>query len=134
MDNTIYQYAIGELLDGRYFYIPSYQRGYRWTEKQVGDLLRDLLCFANDYADEGKDKKQDQFYCLQPIIARPITDESKLKSIFGSHHIKDYRWPTAFNYHLSAIQVSVRPERLGCSDSQRRRGWQRTLSYQLCHS
>lgn len=86
MDNTIYQYAIGELLDGRYFYIPSYQRGYRWTEKQVGDLLRDLLCFANDYADEGKDKKQDQFYCLQPIIARPITDESKLKSIFGSEY------------------------------------------------
>ena len=54
MDNSIYQYAIGELLDGRYFYIPSYQRGYRWTEKQVGDLLRDLLCFANDFA---KDRK-----------------------------------------------------------------------------
>lgn len=29
MDNSIEQYAIGELLDGRYFYIPSYQRGYR---------------------------------------------------------------------------------------------------------
>ena len=82
MDNSIYQYAIGELLDGRFFYIPSYQRGYRWTEKQVGDLLRDLLCFANDYADEGKEKKQDQFYCLQPIIARAITDTEKLKSIF----------------------------------------------------
>lgn len=48
MDNSIQQYAIGELLDGRYFYIPAYQRGYRWTEKQVDDLLRDLLCFAND--------------------------------------------------------------------------------------
>lgn len=79
MDNSINQYAIGELLDGRYFYIPSYQRGYRWTEKQVGDLLRDLLCFANDFANEGKEKKQEQFYCLQPIIARPITNEDKLK-------------------------------------------------------
>lgn len=78
MENSIYQYAIGELLDGRYFYIPSYQRGYRWTVKQVGDLLRDLLCFAN----EGKEKEQDQFYCLQPIISRSITDEKKLKSIF----------------------------------------------------
>ena len=86
MDNTIYQYAIGELLDGRYFFIPSYQRGYRWTEKQVGDLLRDLLCFANDYANEGQDKKQDQFYCLQPIIARPITDEHSLRSIFGNEY------------------------------------------------
>lgn len=82
MDNSIKQYAIGELLDGRYLYIPSYQRGYRWTEKQVGDLLRDLLCFANDFANEGKEKKQEQFYCLQPVIARPITDEEKLKSIF----------------------------------------------------
>ena len=86
MDNSINQYAIGELLDGRYFYIPSYQRGYRWTENQVGDLLRDLLCFANDYANEGKDKKQDQFYCLQPIIARSITDKDKIKSIFGDDY------------------------------------------------
>lgn len=88
MDNSINQYAIGELLDGRYFYIPSYQRGYRWTEKQVGDLLRDLLCFANDFANEGKEKKQEQFYCLQPIIARPITNEDKLKSIFGTEYNK----------------------------------------------
>ena len=86
MDNSINQYAIGELLDGRYFYIPSYQRGYRWTEKQVGDLLRDLLCFANDFANEGKEKKQEQFYCLQPIIARPITNDDKLKSIFGTEY------------------------------------------------
>lgn len=74
--NTIYQYAIGEILDGRFFYIPSYQRGYRWTEKQVGDLLRDLLCFANDIKTDG------EFYCLQPIIARPITDEDRLKAMF----------------------------------------------------
>lgn len=86
MDNLIKQYAIGELLDGRYFYIPSYQRGYRWTEKQVGDLLRDLLCFANDFANEGKEKKQEQFYCLQPVIARPVTDEDKLKSMFGTEY------------------------------------------------
>lgn len=86
MDNSIKQYAIGELLDGRYLYIPSYQRGYRWTEKQVGDLLRDLLCFANDFANEGKEKKQEQFYCLQPVIARPITDKEKLQSIFGTEY------------------------------------------------
>jgi len=81
MDNTIHQYAIGEFLDGRYFYIPAYQRGYRWTEKQVGDLLRDLLCFANDF-DKKKDDTPDQFYSLQPIIASPITDENKLRFIF----------------------------------------------------
>ena len=82
MDNTINQFAIGELLDGRYFYIPSYQRGYRWTEKQVGDLLRDLLCFSNDLANKGNKDEKDQFYCLQPVIARPITDIDQLKTIF----------------------------------------------------
>ena len=83
MDNTINQFAIGELLDGRYFYIPSYQRGYRWTEKQVGDLLRDLLCFSNDLANKGNKDEKDQFYCLQPVIARPITDIDQLKTIFS---------------------------------------------------
>lgn len=86
MENRIDQIAIGDILDGRYFYIPAYQRGYRWTEKQVGDLLRDLLCFAND------DKKDDfSFYCLQPIIARPITDEKRIASIFGEKLVDDVR-------------------------------------------
>ena len=89
MDNTIHQYAIGEFLDGRYFYIPYYQRGYRWTEKQVGDLLRDLLCFANDLTTKEKDDISNQFYSLQPIIASPITDENKLRSIFKSEFNDD---------------------------------------------
>ena len=84
MNNTINQYAIGEILDGRYFYIPAYQRGYRWTEKQVGDLLRDLLCFANDRREE------EDFYCLQPIIARPITDKEKLQRIFKTETVDHY--------------------------------------------
>ena len=76
MENVITQLAVGEILDGRYFYIPAYQRGYRWTEKQMGDLLEDLLCFANDK------KKENDFYCLQPIIARRITEEGKLREIY----------------------------------------------------
>lgn len=76
MNNGITQFSIGELLDGRYFYIPAYQRGYRWSEKQVEDLLRDLLCFAND------PKKDFDFYCLQPIIARKISNPELLHSIF----------------------------------------------------
>lgn len=76
MQNTIKQYSVGELLDGRFFYIPAYQRGYRWTSKQVEDLMRDLLCFAND------DKKDFDFYCLQPIIAKPVSDPVKLQKYF----------------------------------------------------
>lgn len=83
MENTIKQFAIGELLDGRYFYIPAYQRGYRWTEKQVEDLLRDLLCFANGKKSDG------DFYCLQPVIMRPITNKEHLKKMFASDKVDD---------------------------------------------
>lgn len=44
------------------FYIPSYQRGYRWSKEQVKDLLNDIWEFTQ------KDKNKDEFYCLQPIV------------------------------------------------------------------
>ncbi|MBF6598497.1 MAG: DUF262 domain-containing protein [Fermentimonas sp.] len=85
MNNSIKHFAIGDLLDGRYFYIPAYQRGYRWTEKQVGDLLKDLLTFANSEKEDG------DFYSLQPIIARPITDNSILQEIFDENIIESVK-------------------------------------------
>lgn len=84
MANKIDQYAIGDLLDGRYFFIPAYQRGYRWCTKQVGDLLRDLLCFVNK-----KEKEDFEFYCLQPVITRPITDRDTIIRYFGEDKVDD---------------------------------------------
>lgn len=56
--------AIAEFLDGNHhFYIPSYQRGYRWDKKQVVDLLKDISDFASK-------AKQGEFYCLQPIVVK----------------------------------------------------------------
>lgn len=36
--------TVSELL-GMKFFIPSYQRGYRWTEQQIENLLNDILKF-----------------------------------------------------------------------------------------
>ncbi len=44
------------------FFIPAYQRGYRWEKRQVIDLLEDILEFQQ------KDKEKGEFYCLQPIV------------------------------------------------------------------
>jgi len=33
--------SINQLL-GEHFFIPYYQRGYRWTSQQVSDLLNDV--------------------------------------------------------------------------------------------
>lgn len=49
-------------LSGESFFIPAYQRGYRWTKLQVTDLLEDILEF------QGKKKSDGEFYCLQPIV------------------------------------------------------------------
>lgn len=53
------------------FVIPYYQRGYRWTGKNVKQLLNDLLLFANGENDDNE-------YCLQPIVLQKISKESYL--------------------------------------------------------
>lgn len=42
-----------------YFWVPSYQRGYRWTSSQVEALLNDIW--------DSCERKEDT-YCLQPIV------------------------------------------------------------------
>lgn len=76
MENNIQLISIAELLDGRTFYIPSYQRGYRWTTKEVTDLLSDLYSFTI-----GTKKSEGEFYCLQPIIVQKIEDASVVSAI-----------------------------------------------------
>lgn len=68
-DQKIELLSVGELLDKR-FLVPAYQRGYRWTEKQVNDLLNDI----NDFHLKPS-KKENEFYCLQPIVISEIDDE-----------------------------------------------------------
>lgn len=66
--------SIAELMDGRTFLIPSYQRGYRWTAKEITDFLNDLYSFALK-----PEKKTDEFYCLQPIVTQKFSDEDLIE-------------------------------------------------------
>lgn len=54
------------------YWIPSYQRGYRWTPLQVTQLLDDIWEFIQ-YSEGGP---RQAFYCLQPLVikARPEGD------------------------------------------------------------
>lgn len=47
---------------GIQFFIPSYQRGYRWESNEIIRLLTDI----KDYAPV----KDEEFYCLQPVVVR----------------------------------------------------------------
>lgn len=57
--------SIDELCEKKFnFIIPSYQRGYRWTEKEVKCLIKDVLAY--------KQEKDGPFYCLQPLVVRNV--------------------------------------------------------------
>lgn len=62
--NVIDLIALKELFE-KHFFIPNYQRGYRWTKQQVVDLLEDLYEF-----DQEPTEKQ-RFYCMQPLVVKP---------------------------------------------------------------
>jgi uncharacterized protein with ParB-like and HNH nuclease domain len=59
------------------YFIPSYQRGYRWEDKQVLDLLEDIY--------EIYTIKQES-YCLQPIVVSKI-EKNKYEIIDGQQRL-----------------------------------------------
>lgn len=56
------------------FFIRSYQRGYRWDENQVNDLLNDFKEFIDQ-----SNKSEEEFYCLQPIVVKRLSNEEMIK-------------------------------------------------------
>jgi hypothetical protein len=71
--------SISELLNERFF-IPRYQRGYRWTPRQVEALLDDLATFQRG------ESKRDAYYCLQPIVVRRRS-ESEWELVDGQQRL-----------------------------------------------
>ena len=81
INNIMQRRAIPELLNKKY-YIPEYQRGYRWEDKQVLNLLDDLDTFFSG-------DTNGQFYCLQPIVVKEVTidNEKWLEVIDGQQRL-----------------------------------------------
>ena len=67
-DNVIDLKSVCEL-SGKNFFIPSYQRGYRWIGQQVKDLLDDIEEFRKNSNGVG-------FYCLQPLVVKEYRDSN----------------------------------------------------------
>lgn len=71
IDNRTLQLLAVPRLMGKHFFIPDYQRGYRWEKKQVYQLLSDLWKYFKESS-----KKPDGFYCLQPVVVKECTPET----------------------------------------------------------
>jgi uncharacterized protein with ParB-like and HNH nuclease domain len=68
-ENAIKLRFINDLLTESFF-IPSYQRGYRWSETQVLDLLMDISDFSPKESVAG----EKTWYCLQPVVVKHNKD------------------------------------------------------------
>ena len=69
-ENIIEMKSVSELL-GMSFFIPNYQRGYRWSEQQVKDLLNDI----NDFRPERINSSDEEtWYCLQPLVVKRMEE------------------------------------------------------------
>ena len=58
------------------FFVPAYQRGYRWTEQEVSDLLNDIDDFRPREIPNSDEKT---WYCLQPLVVKKrLSDDYEL--------------------------------------------------------
>jgi len=82
IENSIELKSINKILNDK-FLIPSYQRGYRWNDQQVKDLLNDIWEFSQS------NPSTDDYYCLQPVVVKEnnnrwelIDGQQRLTTIF----------------------------------------------------
>jgi uncharacterized protein with ParB-like and HNH nuclease domain len=85
-------------LSGMNFFIPAYQRGYRWTERQVIDLLKDIKEFITE--------EKEGFYCIQPLVIKMkenncwevIDGQQRLTSIYIILSVLEHSEKFGINY------------------------------------
>lgn len=60
--------SLDQLIKKKYdFFIPDYQRGYKWNRTEVLKLLNDIWDFKLNHCDDD----DSDFYCLQPVVVKP---------------------------------------------------------------
>jgi len=74
-----------ENLKKQNFYIPDYQRGYRWGKEQVTDLIDDLKEFFSDRYLQNKSGQE--IYCIQPLVVKEDTKNSRWDVIDGQQRL-----------------------------------------------
>ncbi|MDD2722359.1 MAG: DUF262 domain-containing protein [Gallionella sp.] len=119
--------SVGEIVrDQMRFFIPDYQRGYRWEDQQVEALLDDL----EEFVQKGKG-----FYCLQPLVVveakerewEVVDGQQRLTTLFlilqhlssamGSpFHIRYERHPESEDGLAGLLQVKLPDSNLASPD------------------
>ncbi|BDZ74885.1 hypothetical protein GCM10025856_26040 [Methylophaga marina] len=94
------------------FFIPAYQRGYRWSKRQVIELLNDVYEFCLN-----KNKTEQDFYCLQPVVVKArgeqwelVDGQQRLTTILIILGYFNSRFAEDFQKQLYSIEYETRPE------------------------
>ncbi len=66
------------------YFIPAYQRGYRWSPTQVKQLLDDIWEFIQT-------PHAGQFYCLQPLVVKTRQSDGSVEVVDGQQRLTTLR-------------------------------------------
>lgn len=92
--------SLSKVLEGKHFIIESYQRGYKWQQQEVEDLLNDFKAHRKTI----KDNKP--LYCLQPIVLYPLKD-NEFEVIDGQQRLTTLY--LLFDYLQRRLQKEEKP-------------------------
>lgn len=93
-------------LQGLQFFIPSYQRGYRWGKTQIEDLLSDIWEYYQQATQTGT-QVAGEFYCLQPLVVRHRSKDNVWEVIDGQQRLTTiYLIMKCLSTQLSALEVT----------------------------
>lgn len=98
------------LLKGKTFYVPGYQRGYKWRKSDVKNLICDI--------EEINDTEGD--YCLQPIVVAP--DNNKFILVDGQQRLTTIwlitNWAKHNNVEANFIDYDIKYEEGRCDSNK----------------
>ena len=81
MKNNLINLSSIKDMEGLSFIIPKYQRGYRWTEDQVRDLLEDIAEFMT--------KSSNGIYCIQPLVVKKHYIGFNMENVYSAQNVED---------------------------------------------
>lgn len=90
------------------YYINSYQRGYRWDDKQIELLLKDLWEFHQKGLHNTL--KSQEYYCLQPIVVKSVTkgDNKLWEVVDGQQRLTTLK--ILIKYLLEQMETTLKAE------------------------
>jgi hypothetical protein len=101
-----------DISGARRFFVPAYQRGFRWSRLQVTQLLEDIREFVGR-----PNPTPDDFYCLQPLVIKALADgrfevvdgQQRLTTLFLLLRHFNERLAERFQQTLYELEYETRP-------------------------